>query len=229
MVERVSAKDGGLGGRRLLRSRGLRLESLLRLEGLLRLLLHWLRLETLLCWLSLSVLQLSQLHKAWECPWLLLLLLRLEVLLLDRCCLLEGLGRPWLLHWLRLEGLLGSESLLSRGCGLLEGLLGRLDPLREPLGRHRGLSGREELVSECAKALVDSEGAAGCLSGRLGCCRGCNREGKARGQGQIFWLGKSSLGGRHRSRCGSQPGLASSPRPHTIPPCSALLKQADSS
>lgn len=128
----------------------MRLESLLRLEGLLRLLLlHWLRLETLLCWLSLSVLQLSQLHKAWECPWLLLLLLRLEVLLLDRCCLLEGLGRPWLLHWLRLElleglllarleGLLGSESLLSRGCGLLEGLLGRLDPLREPLGRHRG-------------------------------------------------------------------------------------------
>jgi len=131
----------------------LRLESLLRLEGLLRLLLHWLRLETLLCWLSLSVLQLPQLHKAWECPWLLLLLLRLEVLLLDRCCLLEGLGRPWLLRLellegllldrlllllARLEGLLGSESLLSRGCGLLEGLLGRLDPLREPLGRHRG-------------------------------------------------------------------------------------------
>jgi len=137
----------------------LRLESLLRLEGLLRLLLlHWLRLETLLCWLSLSVLQLSQLHKAWECPWLLLLLLRLEVLLLDRCCLLEGLGRPWLLHRLRLEllegllldrllllarleGLHGSESLLSRGCWLLEGLLGRLNPLREPLGGHRGRKG----------------------------------------------------------------------------------------
>jgi len=132
----------------------LRLESLLRLEGLL-LLLNWLRLETLLCWLSLSVLQLPQLHKAWECPWLLLLLLRLEVLLLDRCCLLEGLGRPWLLHRLRLEllegllldrllllarleGLQGSESWLSRGCWLLEGLLGRLDPLGEPLGRHRG-------------------------------------------------------------------------------------------
>jgi len=113
----------------------LRLESLLRLEGLLRLLLlHWLRLETLLCWLSLSVLQLSQLHKAWECTWLLLLLLRLEVLLLDRCCLLEGLGRPWLLHWLRLELLEGL--LLDRL--LLEGLLGRLDPLGEPLGRHRG-------------------------------------------------------------------------------------------
>lgn len=109
----------------------MRLESLLRLEGLLRLLLHWLRLETLLCWLSLSVLQLSQLHKAWECPWLLLLL---EVLLLDRCCLLEGLGRPWLLHWLRLELLEGL--LLDRL--LLEGLLGRLDPLGEPLGRHRG-------------------------------------------------------------------------------------------
>jgi len=137
----------------------LRLESLLRLEGLLRLLLlHWLRLETLLHWLSLSVLQLPQLHKAWECPWLLLLLLRLEVLLLDRCCLLEGLGRPWLLHRLRLEllegllldrllllarleGLHGSESLLSRGSWLLEGLLGRLNPLREPLGRHRGRKG----------------------------------------------------------------------------------------
>merc|ERR550532_3551423 len=130
MVERVSAKDGGLGGRRLLRSRGLRLESLLRLEGLLRLLLHWLRLETLLCWLSLSVLQLSQLYKAWECPWLLLLLL-----LLDRCCLLEGLGRPWLLHWLRLELL---EGLLLDRLLLLKGLLGRLDPLREPLGGHRG-------------------------------------------------------------------------------------------
>jgi len=133
----------------------LRLESLLRLECLL-LLLNWLRLETLLCWLSLSVLQLPQLHKAWECPWLLLLLLRLEVLLLDRCCLLEGLGRPWLLHRLRLEllegllldrllllltrleGLKGSESWLSRGSWLLEGLLGRLDPLGEPLGRHRG-------------------------------------------------------------------------------------------
>ena len=113
----------------------MRLESLLRLEGLLRLLLHWLRLETLLCWLSLSVLQLSQLHKALECPWLLLLLLRLEVLLLDRCCLLEGLGRPWLLHWLRLELL---EGLLLDRLLLLEGLLGRLDPLREPLGRHRG-------------------------------------------------------------------------------------------
>lgn len=122
----------------------MRLESLLRLEGLLRLLLHWLRLETLLCWLSLSVLQLPQLHKAWECPWL----LRLEVLLLDRCCLLEGLLRLGLelLEGLlldrlllgRLEGLLGSEGLLSRGCWLLEGLLGRLDPLREPLGRHRG-------------------------------------------------------------------------------------------
>lgn len=124
----------------------MRLESLLRLEGLLRLLLHWLRLETLLCWLNLSVLQLPQLHKAWECPWLLLLLLRLEVLLL---------GRPWLLHWLRLEllegllldrllllarleGLQGSESWLSRSCWLLEGLLCRLNPLREPLGRHRG-------------------------------------------------------------------------------------------
>jgi len=157
-VERVCAKDGGLGGRRLLRSSGLRLESLLRLEGLLRLLLHWLRLETLLCWLSLSVLQLPQLHKAWECPWLLLLLLRLEALLLDWCCLLEGLGRPWLLHRLRLElleglllhrllllagleGLHGSESLLSRGSWLLEGLLGRLNPLREPLGRHRGRKG----------------------------------------------------------------------------------------
>jgi len=109
----------------------LRLESLLRLEGLL---LNWLRLETLLSWLSLSVLQLPQLHKAWECTWLLLLLLRLEVLLLDRCCLLEGLGRPWLLHWLRLELLEGL--LLDRL--LLEGLLGRLDPLGEPLGRHRG-------------------------------------------------------------------------------------------
>jgi hypothetical protein len=125
---------------------------------------------------------------------------------------------------------------------LLEGLLGRLDPLREPLGRHRGrkrsprsrclcwswsscrhrgLSGREELVSECAKALVEGEGAAGCLSSRLGCCRGCNGEREARGQGQLFRLGKSSLGGRHRSCCGSQPGLASSPRPHTIPSCSA--------
>jgi len=135
----------------------LRLESLLRLECLLLLLLNWLWLETLLCWLSLSVLQLPQLHKAWECPWLLLLLLlRLEVLLLDRCCLLEGLGRSWLLHRLRLEllegllldrllllltrleGLKGCESLLSRGSWLLEGLLGRLDPLGEPLGRHRG-------------------------------------------------------------------------------------------
>jgi hypothetical protein len=84
------------------------------------------------------------------------LLLRLEVLLLHRCCLLEALGRPLLLNRLRLEllegllldrlllllgrleGLLGSESWLSRGCWLLEGLLGRLDPLREPLGRHRG-------------------------------------------------------------------------------------------
>jgi len=84
------------------------------------------------------------------------LLLRLEVLLLDRCCLLEGLGRPWLLHRLRLEllegllldrllllldgleGLLRCESLLSRSCWLLESLLGRLDPLGEPLGRHRG-------------------------------------------------------------------------------------------
>ena len=130
----------------------MRLESLLRLEGLL---LHWLRLETLLSWLSLSVLQLPQLHKAWECTWLLLLLLRLEILLLDRCCLLEGLGRPRLLDRLRLEllegllldrllllarleGLQGSESWLSRGCWLLEGLLGRLDPLGEPLGRHRG-------------------------------------------------------------------------------------------
>lgn len=122
----------------------MRLESLLRLEGLLWLLLHWLRLETLLCWLSLSVLQLPQLDKAWECPWL----LRLEVLLLDRCCLLEGLLRlrlelleGLLLDRLllgRLEGLLGSEGLLSRGGWLLEGLLGRLDPLREPLGRHRG-------------------------------------------------------------------------------------------
>ena len=83
------------------------------------------------------------------------MLLRLEVLLLDRCCLLEGLGRPWLLHRLRLEllegllldrllllldrleGLLRCESLLSRSCWLLESLLGRLDPLGEPLGRHR--------------------------------------------------------------------------------------------
>ena len=192
----------------------MRLESLLRLEGLLRLLLHWLRLETLLCWLNLSVLQLPQLHKAWECPWLLLLLLRLEVLLLDRCCLLEGLGRPWLLHRLRLEllegllldrllllarleGLQGAESWLSRGCWLLEGLLGRLDPLREPLGRHRGrqgspgcrcwsrsgssgrhrgLRGGEELVGEGAEALVEGEGTAGCLWGRLGCCCGCSGE-----------------------------------------------------
>jgi hypothetical protein len=59
--------------------------------------------------------------------------------------------------------------------------------------------------------------------GRLGCCRGCSWEGEARGQGQIFLLGKSRLGGGNRSRCGSQPGLTSAPRPHTIPPCSAGL------
>ena len=117
------------------------LESLLRLESLLLLLLNWLRLECLLCWLSLGVLQLPQLHKAWECSWL--LLLRLEVLLLNRSCLLglellEGLLLDRLLLLARLEGLQGSESLLSRGCWLLEGLLGRLDPLGEPLGRHRG-------------------------------------------------------------------------------------------
>jgi len=64
-VERVSTKDAGLGSSGRLRRSSLRLESLLRLERLL-LLLHWLRLETLLSWLSLSVLQLPQLHKAWE-------------------------------------------------------------------------------------------------------------------------------------------------------------------
>ena len=152
-VERVAGEDGGLACccGLLGSSSSLWLESLLRLEGLL---LNWLRLETLLSWLSLSVLQLPQLHKAWECTWLLLLLLRLEILLLDRCCLLEGLGRPRLLDRLRLEllegllldrllllarleGLQGSESWLSRGCWLLEGLLGRLDPLGEPLSGHR--------------------------------------------------------------------------------------------
>jgi hypothetical protein len=51
--------------------------------------------------------------------------------------LLEGLLLDRLLLLARLEGLQGSESLLSRGCWLLEGLLGRLDPLGEPLSGHR--------------------------------------------------------------------------------------------
>ena len=150
-VERVAGENGGLARccGLLGSSSSLWLESLLRLEGLLGLLLHWLRLESLLLRSSRGVLQLSQLVETGEGTSLLGLL---EGLLLDRCCLLESLSRPWLLHLLRLEllegllldrllrleGLLRSEGLLDRRGRLLEGLLGRLDPLREPLGRHRG-------------------------------------------------------------------------------------------
>ena len=243
-VERVAGEDGGLAGccGLLGSSSSLWLESLLRLEGLLGLLLHWLRLESLLLRSSLGVLQLPQLVQAGEGSCLLWLL---EGLLLNRCCLLESLSRPWLLHLLRLEllegllldrllrlrleGLLRSEGLLNRCSWLLEGLLGRLDPLREPLGRHRGrqgspgcrcwsrsrssgrhrgLRGREELVGEGAKALVESEGTARSLLSRSSC--GGGGEGEAGGQGQVV-LDERCLGGGCWRLSGPRPGLATSP------------------
>ena len=241
-VERVAGEDGGLACccGLLGSSSSLWLESLLRLEGLLGLLLHWLRLESLLLRSSRGVLQLSQLVETGEGTSLLGLL---EGLLLDRCCLLESLSRPWLLHLLRLEllegllldrllrleGLLRSEGLLDRRGRLLEGLLGRLDPLREPLGRHRGrqgspgcrswsrsgssgrhrgLRGGEELVSEGAKALVEGEGTARSLWGRSSC--GSGGEGEAGGQGQVV-LDERCFGGGCWRLCGPRPGLATSP------------------
>ena len=242
-VERVAGEDGGLAcccGLLGSSSSSLWLESLLRLEGLLGLLLHWLRLESLLLRSSLGVLQLPQLVQAREGSCLLWLL---EGLLLNRCCLLESLSRPWLLHLLRLEllegllldrllrleGLLWSEGLLNRRSWLLEGLLGRLDPLREPLGRHRGrqgspgcrswsrsgssgrhrgLRGWEELVSEGAKALVEGEGTARSLLSRSSC--GGGGEGEAGGQGQVV-LDERCLGGGCWRLSGPGPGLATSP------------------
>ena len=241
-VERVAGEDGGLACccGLLGSSSSLWLESLLRLEGLLGLLLHWLWLESLLLRGSLGVLQLPQLVQAREGSCLLWLL---EGLLLNRCCLLESLSRPWLLHLLglellegllldrllRLEGLLRSEGLLNRCSWLLEGLLGRLDPLREPLGRHRGrqgspgcrcwsrsrssgrhrgLGGWEELVGEGAKALVEGEGTARSLWGRSSC--GGGGEGEAGGQGQVV-LDERCLSGGCWRLCGPRPGLATSP------------------
>jgi len=241
-VERVAGEDGGLACccGLLGSSSSLWLESLLRLEGLLGLLLHWLSLESLLLRSSLGVLQLPQLVQAGEGSCLLWLL---EGLLLNRCCLLESLSRPWLLHLLRLEllegllldrllrleGLLRSEGLLNRCSWLLEGLLGRLDPLREPLGRHRGrqgspgcrcwsrsrssgrhrgLGGWEELVGEGAKALVEGEGTARSLWGRSSC--GSGGEGEAGGQGQVV-LDERCLSGGCWRLCGPRPGLATSP------------------
>ena len=241
-VERVAGEDGGLACccGLLGSSSSLWLESLLRLESLLGL-LHWLRLESLLLRSSLGVLQLPQLVQAGEGSCLLWLL---EGLLLNRCCLLESLSRPWLLHLLRLEllegllldrllrlrleGLLRSEGLLDRRGRLLEGLLGRLDPLREPLGRHRGrqgspgcrcwsrsgssgrhrgLGGGEELVGEGAKALVEGEGTARSLWSRSSC--GGGGEGEAGGQGQVV-LDERCLGGGCWRLCGPRPGLATS-------------------
>ena len=241
-VERVAGEDGGLACccGLLGSSSSLWLESLLRLEGLLGLLLHWLRLESLLLRSSLGVLQLPQLVQAGEGSCLLWLL---EGLLLNRCCLLESLSRPWLLHLLRLEllegllldrllrleGLLWSEGLLNRRSWLLEGLLGRLDPLREPLGRHRGgqgspgcrswsrsggsgshrgLRGGEELVGEGAEALVEGEGTARSLWSRSSC--GSGGEGEAGGQGQVV-LDERCLSGGCWRLCGPRPGLATSP------------------
>jgi len=241
-VERVAGEDGGLACccGLLGSSSSLWLESLLRLEGLLGLLLHWLRLEGLLLRSSRGVLQLPQLVETGEGTSLLGLL---EGLLLNRCCLLESLSRPWLLHLLRLEllegllldrllrleGLLWSESLLNRCSWLLEGLLGRLDPLREPLGRHRGrqgspgcrswsrsgssgrhrgLRGGEELVGEGAKALVEGEGTARSLWSRSSC--GSGGEGEAGGQGQVVLDERCLGGGCWRLSC-PRPGLATSP------------------
>jgi len=241
-VERVAGEDGGLACccGLLGSSSSLWLESLLRLEGLLGLLLHWLWLESLLLRGSLGVLQLPQLVQAREGSCLLWLL---EGLLLNRCCLLESLSRPWLLHLLRLEllegllldrllrleGLLRSEGLLNRCSWLLEGLLGRLDPLREPLGRHRGrqgspgcrcwsrsrssgrhrgLGGWEELVGEGAKALVEGEGTARSLWSRSSC--GSGGEGEAGGQGQVVLDERCFSGGCWRLS-GPRPGLATSP------------------
>ena len=241
-VERVAGEDGGLACccGLLGSSSSLWLESLLRLEGLLGL-LHRLSLESLLLRGSLGVLQLSQLVETGEGTSLLGLL---EGLLLNRCCLLESLSRPWLLHLLRLEllegllldrllrlrleGLLRSEGLLDRRGRLLEGLLGRLDPLREPLGRHRGrqgspgcrcwsrsgssgrhrgLGGGEELVGEGTKALVEGEGTARSLWSRSSC--GGGGEGEAGGQGQVV-LDERCLGGGCWRLSGPRPGLATS-------------------
>ena len=236
-VERVAGEDGGLACccGLLGSSSSLWLESLLRLESLLGL-LHRLSLESLLLRSSLGVLQLPQLVQAGEGSCLLWLL---EGLLLNRCCLLESLSRPWLLHLLRLElleglllrleGLLWSESLLNRCSWLLEGLLGRLDPLREPLGRHRGrqgspgcrcwsrsrssgrhrgLRGWEELVGEGAEALVEGEGTARSLWSRSSC--GGGGEGEAGGQGQVV-LDERCLGGGCWRLSRPRPGLATSP------------------